>query len=85
MGEKNRIDRVTVANEAEDKRLAPIPQPELRVRGWVSLAFVAVAGALTAAIPLAPPGPWTIALTIAQGAVLAVGGGVAMLSSGKKN
>lgn len=83
MPNPNRIEQTTVANAAENERLAQIPQSELRVPGWVALVFVGVGGALAAAIPFVT-GPWAIAVQVALGAVTAIGAGLGMASSGKR-
>lgn len=83
MPPENRIDHTTVANAKENARLEPIPQPELKIPGWVAIVFVGVGGALAAAIPFVT-GPWVIAVQVALGAVTAIGAGLGMASSGKR-
>lgn len=56
----------------------------LRVPAWFIAAWIGLQGSLQAAIELLPPGTaWTLS-KIAYAGVLAVGGAVAMLSSGRK-
>jgi len=72
-GEGVRIERVTVANEAENKRLAPIPRGEVvTVNPFVQVGIVAVVGGLSAAVPFVT-GPALVVITIALGIATSVG------------
>jgi len=73
VGDENRVERVTVANEAENKRLAPITRGEVTtVSPLIQVGIVAVVGGLSAAIPFVT-GPALVVITIALGIATSVG------------
>lgn len=73
MTNPNRIDNVTAANEAENKRLAPIHKEDIvTVSPFLKVGIVALVGGLTSSLPFITGVP-LIVVTVALGIVTSVG------------